>query len=238
MAQLVKCFPYKHLDLRLIPRTHVKQLDVVVCPWHPSGKAGISRSVGFTVMKSSLMVSTRSRKEYFLKQHNWHEEQNPRLASDLHKLHTQAHACTCAHTYIHTYHQLHQTQEESKGIASCINFLRYPLLRDEPRAGSYRSQRSRLGTRAGSKLEGGLLGNGATQRFLLFFSFSSFVLHLLCRPLSPSLLGNKARIFHIPNSAAEMHLRLQVSALTCVSQEVFHQGLKKDVLPLLLRTTS
>lgn len=88
-------------------------------------------------------------------------------------------------TYIHTHHHHHQTQQESKGIASCINFLRYPLLRDEPRAGSYRSQRSRLGTRAGSKLEGGLLGNGATQRFLLFFFFfSSFVLHLLCRPPS------------------------------------------------------
>lgn len=142
-------------------------------------------------------------------------------------------------TYIHTYHHHHQTQEESKGIASCINFLRHPLLRDEPRAGSYRSQRSRLGTRAGSKLEGGLLGNGATQRFLLFFSFLFFLClaSFVSSPL-PSLLGNKARIFHIPNSAAEMHLRLQVSALTCVSQEVFHQGLKKDVLPLLLRTTS
>lgn len=60
-----------------------------------------------------------------------------------------------------------------------------------------------------------------------FLFFSSFVLHLLCRSPLPSLLGNKARIFHIPNSAAEMHLRLQVSALTCVSQGVFHQGLKK-----------
>lgn len=89
MAQLVKCFPCKHLDLSLIPRTRVKQLDVVVCPWHPSGEAEISRSVGFTVRKSSLMVSTRPSKEYFLKQHDkWLEEQKPKVASDLHKLHT------------------------------------------------------------------------------------------------------------------------------------------------------
>lgn len=143
----------------------------------------------------------------------------------------------CMHMCTHITTTTKHSRKE-KGIASCINFLRYPLLRYEHGAGSYRNQRSRLGTRPGSKLEGGLLGNGATQRILPFLFLFSFVLHLLCPPPAPSLLGNKGRIFHTPNTAAEMHLRLQVSALPCVSQGVFHQGLKKDVLPLLLRTAS
>lgn len=131
------------------------------------------------------MVSTRPSKEYFLKQRDkWHEEQNPRLASDLHKLHTQAHtcACTCAHIHIYTPPPPNIAGKQ-KG---------YPLLRYEHGAGSYRNQRSRLGTRPGSKLEGGLLGNGATQRTLPFLFLSSFVLHLLCPPQPPLCWAIKA----------------------------------------------